>query len=223
MNDKEQLKKYIDEAYYPTLSEWVYNVESFLGKTDNMDAEFAKLIKTIKFFGPSEKLNSTNLLSKLKVLYKDKYNNIQIPSVPKENKIFIAMCFNEDLKEYYNEGYKKIANDLGYKAVRIDEKEYTGSIIKEILNEISNSNILIADFTKNRGGVYYEAGIARGLNMCNHPIKLIFACQKTFFDTEGVHFDISGDNILLYDDADDLYDKLKKRLNSILLGENVNE
>ena len=80
---------------------------------------------------------------------------------------------------------------------------------------------LIADLTGNRGGVYYEAGIARGLQLCNHPIKLILTCQRTFFDSEKVHFDVSGDNIILYDSADDLSQKLSMRLKAVLGKENI--
>mgnify|MGYP000900291507 FL=1 len=89
-------------------------------------------------------------------------------------------------------------------------------IIEEITAEITDSVALIADLTGNRGGVYYEAGIARGLQLCNHPIKLILTCKRIFFDTEKVHFDVSGDNILLYENDVDLSQKLLKRLEAIL-------
>lgn len=88
--------------------------------------------------------------------------------------------------------------------------------IEEITAEITDSVALIADLTGNRGGVYYEAGIARGLQLCNHPIKLILTCKRSFFDTEKVHFDVSGDNILLYENDVDLSQKLLKRLEAIL-------
>jgi len=74
--------------------------------------------------------------------------------------------------------------------------------------------------TGNRGGVYYEAGIARGLQLCNHPIKLVLTCKRSFFDNERVHFDVSGDNIVLYENNDDLKQKLAKRLQAVLGVEN---
>ncbi|GHS89950.1 hypothetical protein AGMMS49957_14370 [Synergistales bacterium] len=105
--------------------------------------------------------------------------------------------------------------------MRIEEKQYNGSIIGEITTEIADSVALIADLTGNRGGVYYEAGVARGLQLCNHPIKLIFTCPKDFFDSSGVHFDVRGDNIILYDNEDDLKQKLTARLQSVLKKEGV--
>ena len=100
--------------------------------------------------------------------------------------------------------------------MRIDEKDFTGSIISEITSEISDSVAIIADLTGNRGGVYYEAGVARGLQLCNHPIKLLLTCKQDFFNKEKVHFDVSGDNILLYNDTNDLIEKLNKRLQTVL-------
>lgn len=79
-----------------------------------------------------------------------------------------------------------------------------------------DSIAVIADLTGNRGGVYYEAGIARGLQLCNHPLKLILTCQKDFFDKESVHFDLRGNNIVLYQDIKDLKEKLSDKLKNIL-------
>ena len=39
---------------------------------------------------------------------------------------------------------------------------------------------------------------------------------KSFFDSERVHFDVSGDNIVLYANDDDLKQKLAKRLQAVL-------
>ena len=47
-------------------------------------------------------------------------------------------------------------------------------------------------------------------------IQLILTCKRIFFDTEKVHFDVSGDNILLYENDVDLSQKLLKRLEAIL-------
>lgn len=126
--------------------------------------------------------------------------------------------FSADMTSIYENGYKPVIQSLNYAAMRIDEKDYTGSIIDEIKSEITDSVALIADLTGNRGGVYYEAGIAKGLQLCNHPIKLVLACKQDYFNKEGVHFDVRGDNILLYENESDLKTKLAKRLQTILKG-----
>ena len=63
--------------------------------------------------------------------------------------------------------------DAGYKPLRIDNVEHTGKVDDRIIAEIRRSRFLVADFScesgKPRGGVYYEAGFAEGLNI---PILL---------------------------------------------------
>ena len=130
------------------------------------------------------------------------------------------MMFSAETDRIYEKVYRPVIQSMDYVALRIDEKQFNGSIIKEITTEITDSIAMIADLTGNRGGVYYEAGIARGLQLCNHPIKLIFTCRRDFFDNEKVHFDVSGDNILLYNDDEDLNNKLKMRLQAAFADKN---
>ena len=70
--------------------------------------------------------------------------------------------FAEETASTYEQVYKPVVQSLNYSVMRIDEKQFNGSIIGEITTEITDSVALIADLTGNRGGVYYEAGIARG-------------------------------------------------------------
>lgn len=218
MSEKEALKRLIDNPKQPNVSEWVYEVESFLQSINELKEEAKKLIDRIKFQG--DKFNRCeNLVALLRQLYKRKYDKITIPPITKRNQIFVAMMFSAETAPTYEQAYKPVIQSLNYAAMRIDEKQFNGSIIGEITTEIANSIALIADLTGNRGGVYYEAGIARGLQLCNHPIKLILTCKRDFFETEQVHFDVSGDNIILYEDISDLKDKLYSRLQAVLTKE----
>lgn len=215
MNEKETLKKLIDNPKQPNVSEWVYEVEAFLKEINERNSEAKELIYGIKNQGDAF-LRCENLVALLHQLYKKKYDKVSIPLITKRNQIFVAMMFAEETASTYEQVYKPVIQSLNYSAMRIDEKQFNGSIIEEITAEITDSVALIADLTGNRGGVYYEAGIARGLQLCNHPIKLILTCKRSFFDTEKVHFDVSGDNILLYENDVDLSQKLLKRLEAIL-------
>lgn len=218
MNEKELLKKLIDNHKTPNVSEWVYEVETFLKDTDEQNSEAYSLINKIKKFGDAFN-KCDNLVALLKQLYKRKYDGITLPPITKRNQIFVAMMFSSDSDKIYENALKPVIQSLNYSSMRIDEKEFSGSIITEITTEISNSIALIADLTGNRGGVYYEAGVARGLQICNHPIKLILVCHRKFFDTERVHFDVQGDNIILYDNVDDLKSKLTTRLKAVLIND----
>ena len=218
MSEKELLKKLIDEPKKPNVSEWVYEVEAFLEEIGESNEEAWILIDGIKKQGAAFN-RCENLVALLRQLYKRKYNKVVLPPISKRNQIFIAMMFSDETNIFYENAYKPVIQAMNYTVMRIDEKEYAGSIINEIQTEITDSIALIADLTGNRGGVYYEAGIARGLQLCNHPIKLILTCQKDFFDMQKVHFDVSGDNILLYRNVDDLKIKLKSRIEALLLME----
>ena len=215
MNEKETLKKLIDNPKQPNVSEWVYEVEAFLQESNERNSEAKELIYGIKKQGDAFQ-RCENLVALLHQLYKKKYDKVSIPLIMKRNQIFVAMMFAKETASTYEQVYKPVIQSLNYSAMRIDEKQFNGSIIEEITAEITDSVALIADLTGNRGGVYYEAGIARGLQLCNHPIKLILTCKRSFFDTEKVHFDVSGDNILLYENDVDLSQKLLKRLEAIL-------
>ncbi len=215
MTEKDKLKDLIDNAKKPSVYEWVYEVENFLNQIAKNTKESATLIANIKQF-TNDFGGCDKLIALLKQLYKNEYDSIAIPPITKRNQIFVAMMFSADMTSIYENGYKPVIQSLNYAAMRIDEKDYTGSIIDEIKSEITDSVALIADLTGNRGGVYYEAGIAKGLQLCNHPIKLVLACKQDYFDKEKVHFDVSGDKILLYNNESDLKTKLTKLLQSIL-------
>lgn len=215
MTAREILKNLIDNNKKPTVAEWVFNVESFLKEIEDGTKETSEYIEKIKQFGDKFQY-CENLVAWLRQLYKRKYDSIEVPPITKRNQIFVAMMFSDETNDVYQNCYKKVIQSLNYACMRIDEKDFTGSIISEITSEISDSVAIIADLTGNRGGVYYEAGVARGLQLCNHPIKLILTCKQDFFNKEKVHFDVNGDNILLYNDTSDLIEKLNKRLQTVL-------
>jgi len=58
-------------------------------------------------------------------------------------------------------------------------------ICDKIVSEIRKSGLLVADFTGNRGGVYFEAGFAMGLS-----IPVIWTCRAS--DVEKLHFGLAA-------------------------------
>ena len=146
MTEKEILKNLIDNAKQPNVTEWVFNVETFLHDTKEGTRESSEYIAGIKRFG-DEFQHCANLIAWLRQLYKRKYDGIEIPAITKRNQIFVAMMFSPDLKDIYEDGYKRIIQSLNYSCMRIDEKDYTGLIINEITSEISDSVALIAEFS----------------------------------------------------------------------------
>ena len=93
--------------------------------------------------------------------------------------------------------------------MRIDLKQHINKIDDEIIAEIRNSKFLIADFTGNRGGVYYEAGFAYGLG-----IPVIWTCKKE--DISELHFDTRQYNHITWTNSEDLYIQLVNRIKATI-------
>ncbi|MBZ0130582.1 MAG: hypothetical protein K8F59_15900 [Rhodobacteraceae bacterium] len=126
---------------------------------------------------------------------------------------FVAMWFDETMKQVYDEGIAPAIRDAGYEPVRIDRKEHNNKIDDEIVAEIRRSRFVVSDFTQGasgaRGGVYYEAGFAHGFN-----IPVIFTCR---LDGLGkVHFDTRQYNHITWETPGELRERLAKRISATL-------
>jgi len=123
------------------------------------------------------------------------------------------MWFDGELKSAYDKGIKLAIEGAGYKPLRIDEQHFTGKIDDRIISEIRRSLFVVADFSKGkdgaRGGVYYEAGFAKGLGL-----KVIFTCRKT--DLNDVHFDTRQYNHIVWENSDDLRKQLEERITAVI-------
>ena len=134
-------------------------------------------------------------------------------SVSASSKAFVAMWFHESMADIWDKGINPAIRDAGYEAVRIDQKEHVNKIDDEIIAEIRRTRFVVADFTQGddgpRGGVYYEAGFAHGLD-----IPVIFTCRS---DALGkVHFDTRQYNHIVWKTADQLRDRLTKRIAAVI-------
>ncbi len=132
---------------------------------------------------------------------------------------FIAMWFDLSMNDAYENGIRPAIIDSGYDAMRIDGKVHNNKIDDEIIAEIRRSRFMVADFTQGgsgaRGGVYYEAGFAHGLNM-----PVIFCCRKDVI--EQVHFDTRQYNHIVWETPQELRDALAKRI-SATIGDGPNK
>ena len=126
---------------------------------------------------------------------------------------FVAMWFDDSMDKAWQEGFKPGIEEAGYKLLRMDRKEHNNKIDDEIIAEIRRSRFLVADFTsapeKARGGVYYEAGFAKGLN-----IPVIFACQGDRLND--VHLDTRQFNHIVWENPEDLRKKLADRISATI-------
>ena len=133
---------------------------------------------------------------------------------PGSTRAFVAMWFGEPDGERasMDNAYQSMElaiREAGYDPVRIDKLNHLNKIDDEIVAEIRRSRFVVADFTQGesgaRGGVYFEAGFAKGLN-----IEVIFTCRKG--SIEKVHFDTRQYRHIVWETPEELRTEL---LNSI--------
>lgn len=134
---------------------------------------------------------------------------------------FVAMWFDESVDEAYEKGVEPAIRDAGYRPLRIDKKEHNNKIDEEIILEIGRSQFVVCDFTCElvehkgkltalpRGGVYYEAGFAKGLG-----IEVIWMCRADHI--EHVHFDTRQFKHITWQTPEDLKTKLRKQIDAVI-------
>jgi len=128
------------------------------------------------------------------------------------NKVFIATQFSwpidDNLRVEAIEKIRLACKDLGYEADVVSQN-HTGNITDKIVSEIKSARFVIAELTYNNRGVYYEAGLARGLDIpVFHVLKKGFA-NGNESESKKVHFDIQQIMYREWKDPEDLHLKLK--------------
>ena len=123
---------------------------------------------------------------------------------------FVAMSFSNEAKSVYEQGIEPAVSNAGFKPMRIDQKEHNNEIPDEIMAEIRNSQFVVADFTGQRNGVYYEAGFAMGLG---RPV--IWCCREDHI--KDLHFDTNHRSHIPWSSPEDLRDKLYRRIKATII------
>ncbi|WP_459718051.1 hypothetical protein [Sideroxyarcus sp. TK5] len=108
---------------------------------------------------------------------------------------FCAMWFNESVLSVWTDAISPAITKAGYQPIRIDEVNHNNRIDDEIMAQIRRSRFVVADFTGNRGGVYFEAGFALGLG-----IPVIWTVQDECL--ADIHFDNRQYNFLQWSLSD---------------------
>lgn len=127
--------------------------------------------------------------------------------LPPKRQVFVIMKLGD---EYLDSAYKGVIRPLGeefgYRVIRVDDIEDSGLITDQILENIVESELVLADLTGARPNCYYETGIAHSTGR-----ELILTIK---YDEEP-HFDLYTHRFILWKTENDLRVKLRKRLESI--------
>jgi len=128
---------------------------------------------------------------------------------------FVAISFSKENDDIYR-SIAKAVSEAGFIPIRIDNVEHNNQIVPEIISHIRRCRFLVSDVTIPNYGAYYESGIARGAGK-----DIIITCKRSTLDAEEKttrpHFDIAQQSMVLWDDLDDLYDRLLRRIQATII------
>lgn len=126
---------------------------------------------------------------------------------------FCAMWFDESVKPIWSNSIEPAIKNAGYAPKRIDTHHHNNRIDDEIIAMLRRSKFVVADFTGQRGGVYFEAGFALGLGL-----QVIWTCKKSELDEKKIHFDTRQYNFVTWDEdkLDDFKIALQNRIEATI-------
>jgi hypothetical protein len=128
---------------------------------------------------------------------------IQMGGMP--GRCFVAMAFDPELDGAYYDGIKRAVIDCGFEPVCLKEIGTNDNVCDVILSELRKAQFVIADFTKQKGGVYFEAGFAKALGK-----EVFWTCRAD--DFHRLHFDTNHYGHIKWTEAEDLRTQLKDRI-----------
>jgi hypothetical protein len=216
----ERIKKPKDDVMH----ENYYGLDQFSAATSGLDPLYEDGI--LPLLGEHEYFN-TDKYNRLKTMTAkgwQRYAELKNQQ-PNSSQAFVAMWFDPSMHEIYDTGISQAIEDAGYDPIRIDRQEHNNKIDDEIIAHIRRSKFVVADFTseifertKNgkviqttepRGGVYFEAGFAKGLGK-----EVIWTVNEDVL--KFVHFDTRQFAHIVWNSAEDLREKLSRRISATL-------
>lgn len=130
------------------------------------------------------------------------------PNTNHAGDVFVSMPMNKDKCAYVDmirDGIKRGIETCGLTSYFLDLDAHNENIINKILLEIRGCRFLVADFTSQNSGVYYETGYAKALGK-----TVIHTCKESDFDN--VHFDLKQTQFVTWETSEDLTERLSMQI-----------
>ena len=125
---------------------------------------------------------------------------------------FVVMQFSEQFDELYEDVIRPVCADLGIEAYRASDIYGPGVILRDIIQGLTESHVVIAEVTPANPNVFYELGYSHALQK---PTILLADREAT-----KLPFDISGYRVIFYDNTirgkNTVEDDLRRHLSNIL-------
>ncbi len=215
--DGEDIKLSKKEA---TLLFFMYNDPCF---NNDWDFEFKYYLNFFAKNGYFDGFEDIDLLEYVDAI-DDTENSIAITLSPKalervyelqktqanNKKDFVAMKFGAETDALRVKIKEGIVN-AEFEPIIMDEIEHNHQIVPEMLYQIKNSRFVIAELSHHNNGAYYEAGYALGMGK-----EVIHICKKDELKS-GLHFDVAQVNTIVYENIDELPNRIFKRIKATIL------
>jgi hypothetical protein len=190
------------ESYIINPQEWRFIINDLLRN----EAGYIKMIAANRYQITPQ---GWNYISEIKRINKDSYT------------VFIAMWFDKKVAKT-RDSIKQAIINAGYTPIIIDEVDHNDDVTDKIISHINRARFVVADLTEQRGGVYYEAGYAKGLG-----IPVIFTVRENQLDPpktdnnpdpKRVHFDINHYKIIKWSEnkLPNFIEELKNRITATI-------
>jgi nucleoside 2-deoxyribosyltransferase len=115
---------------------------------------------------------------------------------PQAENVFIAMPFDPQYEEFYQNHIKNAIESCGLRAVRVDKTKITDpnvTIMDLVKTHLATCRFVVADVTGFRANVLYEVGLAHAVGK-----RVLFMCEDKYKNERGLLFDISAYFHLFY-------------------------
>lgn len=123
---------------------------------------------------------------------------------------FVLMPFDADFDAIYRDLIRPALEDVGFTVQRADDFLHQRNVLKDIVRGIADADLVVADLTSANPNVFYELGLAHGLNKPTVLMAQIPASESDAGDA--VPFDLRTYRIIFYSTRFDEVGKLKDGL-----------
>lgn len=124
-------------------------------------------------------------------------------------KAFVIMPFEEQFDQIYELFISEALDNAGFEFEKADDIKSQQNILKDIIDGISKSDLIIADLSKPNPNVYYELGLAHALN------KPVISLTQ---DISLLPFDLKSYRVIEYDIHFATMKSAKKEFKELLEG-----
>jgi chaperonin GroEL len=106
------------------------------------------------------------------------------------NTCFVLMPFSEPYRDVYDVAIRSAMNRLGFACTRSDDLDAPRNVMKDVVDHINRSTLIVADLTGTNANVFYELGISHSLAK-----KTILLAQSVERD---IPFDLRSYRVITY-------------------------